>query len=417
MLGGRRLARPLTGLVVALGVVTGATGATALVVAVRNGDGPTPRAADLGTDDTSAGSTTTEALATTATTATTVPTTTAPATTSTTSTSTAGPSFASCSPMARLTPRGKLAQLLFVAVGDAGSARAALDGPNPAGGVLVLGKSTTWFGDGVLKRIAAASAVPPLVAADEEGGRVQRIDAIAGPMASAREMSQMRPDRVRQIAMARGTEMAKLGFTMDFAPVVDLYEAGNAVINDRAFSSDPDKVITYGRAFSQGLQAAGITPVLKHFPGHGRSTGDSHKQAVQTPPLASLMKADIKPFQALAATVPAVMVGHLDVPGLTEAGRPTSVSPQAIDGLLRKQIGFTGLVVTDDLSAMKAITNRFTVPQAVLASILAGADIAIIGSADVAPVLSSLEQALQAGTLPTAEVDRALGHLAAVKCR
>lgn len=403
-------------LVIALAVVTGATGATALVAAVRDGGEAQPQAADLRAVDIGPSSSTT--VEPPATTVATVPSTTAaPATAATAPPSPASSGALSCPSMVALTPRGKLAQLLFVAVGDAAQARGSLGGPDPAGGVLVLGKGGTWFDEGVLRTIASGASVPPLVAADEEGGRVQRIDAVAGPMPSAHAMGQMPPERVREIARARGAEMAKLGFTMDFAPVVDLYDAGNAVINDRAFSADPDKVTTYGRAFAEGLQAAGITPVLKHFPGHGRSTGDSHKQAVQVPPLATLMKADLKPFQALVGTVPAVMVGHLDVPGLTRPGRPTSVSPQTIDDLLRTKLRFTGLVITDDLSAMKAITSRFTVPQAVLASILAGADIAIIGYADMAPVLSALEQAFQSGQLTTAHVDRALGHLAAVKCR
>ena len=414
MLGGSRLVRPLTIAVIALAVVTAATAAAALIGAAGGGE-----AGELSTDVQAAETTSipTSSTEPPVAAAATVPPSTAIAATSTTAApSTASAAGRTCASMRTLTTRGKLAQLLFVAVTDATSARSALSGPNPAGGVLVLGKGTTWFGRNVLKDIAAAAAVPPLVAADEEGGRVQRIDAFAGPMPSAFAMGRTTPDEVRAIARARGVEMAKLGFTMGFAPVVDLYDAGNAVINDRAFSSDPDKVTTYARAFAEGLQAAGITPVIKHFPGHGRSTGDSHREAVQTPPLASLMAADLKPFRALSGSIPAVMVGHLDVPGLTDPGRPTSVSAKAIDGLLRRDLGFQKLVITDDLSNMKAITGRFTVPEAVLASILAGADLAIISSADVAAVLRTLEQAVTAGRLSPARLEQALGRIGAVKC-
>lgn len=414
MLGGSRLVRPLTIAVIALGVVTAATGAAALVGAVRS-DEPGEQSAAVSTEGTTSTSPPSTGPPVTATVSV-PPATAAAATTVATSPTTAATAARTCASMRNLTTKGKLAQLLFVAVTDASSARAVLSGPNPAGGVLVLGKGTTWFGKNVLKDIAAAAQVPPLVAADEEGGRVQRIDAFAGQMPSAYAMGRMTPDEVRIIAKVRGAEMAKLGFTMDFAPVVDLYEAGNAVINDRAFSSDPDKVITSARAFAEGLQAAGITPVMKHFPGHGRSTGDSHKQAVQTPSLASLMASDIKPFRALSGSIPAVMVGHLDVPGLTDPGRPTSVSAKAIDGLLRRELGFQKLVITDDLSNMKAITERFSVPQAVLESILAGADLAIINSPDVAAVLRTLEQAFAAGRLSPARVEQAMERIAAVKC-
>ncbi len=412
---GHRLVHPLAVIAAALGVT--ATGATAMVVAVRSEDTPAPMAAERVPNPTRASSTSTTpptALATT------TPPSTAGTTTSATpaSTSSTRPPPPPCAQLRSLPTKAKLAQLLFVGVSDAATARTALSGPNPAGGVLVLGKGPTWFADGVLKGIAAGASVPPIVAADEEGGRVQRIDAINGPMPSARAMGRKPTAEVRDIARRRGAQLGELGFTMDFAPVVDLYERGNAVIGDRAFAADPEKVITHGRAFAEGLADAGITPVLKHFPGHGRSSGDSHKQAVQTPPLSELRSSDLKPFQALAGSVPAVMVGHLDVPGLTDPGRPTSVSPQAIDGLLRGEIGFDGLVITDDLSGMKAITDRFTVPEAVVASITAGADVAIIALAPgqtLAPMLSALEGALADGTLPMERVDEALGHIGPVK--
>lgn len=327
-----------------------------------------------------------------------------------------------CAQLQALSPRAKLAQLLFVGVTDAGTAKATMSGPNPAGGLLVLGKGSTWFANGVLRAIAASAAVAPVVAADEEGGRVQRIDALHGSMPSATVLGGKTPAEVRAIAGRRGSQLKELGFTMDLAPVIDLYDGGNAVIKTRAFSPDPAKVVTYGDAFADGLVDAGITPVLKHFPGHGRSTGDSHKQAVRTPPLAELRQTDLKPFQALAGSVPAVMVGHLDVPGLTTAGRPASVSPEAIGGLLRQEIGFKGLVVTDDLSGMKAITDRFTVSEAVLASLVAGADVAIVTLSTgqtLAPLLASLERAVADGRLPMARVNEALDHLAPVKpsCR
>ena len=403
---------------IVLAVLAAAQGATAVVVAARIAGKET--ASGLGTTTTMPADGPAPAP-----TVSPPPPVVAPSTTS----STVGPSTTSptrppqpCARLQALSTRGKLAQLLFVGVSDAATARTTLSGPNPAGGVLVLGRGSTWFADGVLKGIAADSAVPPVVAADEEGGRVQRIDAVHGRIPSAAEMGRLPLAEVTDIAKRRGGQLRDLGFTMDFAPVVDVYDRSNAVINDRAFAADPDKVVAYGGAFASGLQQAGIAPVLKHFPGHGRSTGDSHKQAVAVPSLAELRTNDLIPFTSLARSVPAVMVGHLDVPGLTDPGRPTSVSPAAIDGLLRKEIGFRGLVITDDLSSMKAITDRFTVPEAVVASIVAGADVAIIALSagqTMAPMLTALERAVSSGTLPMARVDDALAHLGATKpgCR
>jgi beta-N-acetylhexosaminidase len=346
------------------------------------------------------------------------PPTTSPPPLASTSTRTTPP----CPQLTSLPLRAKLAQLLFVGVAGASAARAVLDGSAPVGGVMVLGRGSTWFAGGTLPQIAAQAAVPPVVAADEEGGRIQRIDGVSGAMPSAHAMGQLPVGRVRQIAVERGRQLRELGFTMDFAPVVDLYDSGNAVINDRAFAADPEKVTRYGRAFAEGLSASGVAPVLKHFPGHGRSTGDSHRQSVAVPSLDELRASDLKPFVALHGSVPAVMVGHLDVPGLTAPGRPTSVSPEAIDGLLRGQMGFDGLVITDDLSRMKAITDRFTVADAVVASITAGADVAIVafttGEA-LDALLTRLEKAVAAGRLPRSRIDAALARLAAVKpgCR
>jgi len=417
-----RLVRALTVLVVALGVVTAATSATAVVIAVRDDEPPTTVAVDSRSSDTTAAPEPGRDLAEQRETAV-AP---APSTTATSigpvSPSTSAAAIAQCTSLRSLPMRAKLAQLLFVGVSDLGTAKAALSGASPAGGVLVLGGGSTWFGNGVLKGLAGSAAVPPVVAADEEGGRVQRIDGIHGSMISAYQMGRLPPMKVREIARDRGAKMKNLGFTMDFAPVVDLYDRNNAVINDRAFDADPQKVIVSGQAFAAGLQDAGITPVLKHFPGHGRSTGDSHKQAVATPSLDELRKSDLKPFAALAGQVPAVMVGHLDVPGLTEPGRPTSVSKAAINGLLRTEMGFNGLVITDDLSGMKAITDRFTVPAAIVASISAGADVAIVAleaGQSLAPMLNALEAALKAGRLSMARIDEALDHLGQVKpgCR
>jgi beta-N-acetylhexosaminidase len=220
------------------------------------------------------------------------------------------------------------------------------------------------------------------------------------------------PDEVRALAAQRGRQLRARGVTVDFAPDTDVTDApDDDVIGDRSFSPDPARVKTYATAFAAGLRDAGVQPVLKHFPGHGHGSGDSHKGTVVTPPLAQLRAVDLVPYRGLAGYGPvAVMMGHLDVPDLT-GGIPASLSPAAY-GLLRGEFAFTGPVVTDDLGAMKAITAQYSLPDAVLKALQAGADEALWSSGGrVDEVLDRLVKAVQAGELPPARVQESVARV------
>jgi beta-N-acetylhexosaminidase len=163
-------------------------------------------------------------------------------------------------------------------------------------------------------------------------------------------------------------------------------------------------------------------PVLKHFPGHGHGSGDSHTGDVVTPPLDDLQNSDLVPYRTLVAMTPVgVMVGHLLVPGLT-GDTPASLSPEAMQ-LLRNGIGyggppFTGPVFSDDLLNAAAISNRYAVSEAVLRTLLAGVDIALWVSTDEVPgVLDRLQKAVAAGELPMQRVDESLVRVATMKGR
>ena len=211
-------------------------------------------------------------------------------------------------------------------------------------------------------------------------------------------------DEVYQIALARGQAMRGLGITVDFAPVVDVTAApDDTVIGDRSFSDDPAAVTEYAGAYARGLRDAGLLPVFKHFPGHGHGSGDSHTTSVVTPPLSQLVTNDLVPYKTLLNEQPvAVMVGHLQVPGLT-GGEPASLSRAAYTLLRTGGYGgppFGGAVFTDDLSRMAAISERYGVAQAVLRALQAGADVALwMTTAEVPAVLDRLEQAVNAGEL------------------
>ncbi|HEY2762880.1 MAG TPA: glycoside hydrolase family 3 N-terminal domain-containing protein [Pseudonocardiaceae bacterium] len=311
----------------------------------------------------------------------------------------------------RLPLRRRLAQLIMVGVDPSGPEQARrVVAAEQVGGIFIGGKATGLLGGGALGQVREVAQLPLMVAVDEEGGRVQRVDRIAGSIPSARQMAATKtPEQVRELARKRGAVLLASGITVDFAPDADVSsEPDDAVIGDRSFSSDPAVVTRYADAFASGLRDAGVVPVFKHFPGHGHASGDSHKGAVTTPPLAQLRRDDLLPYWQLLGKGPeAVMVGHLDVPGLTTPGAPSSISPPAL-ALLRDEFGYRGVAISDDLSGMRAITNRMDLPEAVGRSLAAGVDIALWMSSDrLGEVLDHLEQAVRTGALPQSRVDEA----------
>lgn len=312
-----------------------------------------------------------------------------------------------------LSPRERAAQLLVVGVDETDPASAvALVRDNKVGGIFIGGNATTLFTGDALEQVQqAAGDIPVSVAVDDEGGRVQRIDELVGPMPSARQMAAtMSPDEVRELAAERGRQMRDYGITVDYAPVVDLTDGpANGVIGDRSFSADPQKATEYAAAFAHGLADSDVRPVIKHFPGHGRANGDSHQGLVTTPPLDDLRQSDLVPYEDLGVYPDGteVMVGHLDVPGLTD-GTPASLSPEAYR-LLREDFGYDGPVLTDDLGAMRAISDSYTLDEAVLLALQAGADQPLWSAGgDVGPVLDRLESAMANGDLPQDRVTESL---------
>ncbi|RZT24354.1 beta-N-acetylhexosaminidase [Mycobacterium sp. BK558] len=324
--------------------------------------------------------------------------------------------------VAAMSTRDKLAQLLMVGVTGAADARAVVDNQH-VGGIMVGGwTDMSMLTDGSLADIAAnAGPLPLAVSVDEEGGRVSRLAGLIGAQPAPRTLAATRtPEEVYQIALDRGRQMRGLGFTIDFAPVVDVTDApDDTVIGDRSFGADPTAVTDFAGAYARGLRDAGLLPVLKHFPGHGHGSGDSHAGSVVTPPIDALKDNDLVPYRTLTTQGPVgVMVGHMEVPGLT-GSEPASLSPQAY-GLLRSgDYGgppFGGVVFTDDLSSMKAISDRFGVPDAALRALQAGADVALWVTTDEVPaVLDRLEKAVAAGELSQPAVDASVTKLAAMK--
>lgn len=318
--------------------------------------------------------------------------------------------------LAKMTVRDKLAQMVVVGVTGAADAQQVVESEHVGGVFIGSWTDLSVLTSGAIGRISARSTIPLMVTVDQEGGRVSRLKKLGIDTPSARVIAQTKtPAQTRALMASVGRQMKKLGITVDFAPDVDVSnESDDEVIGDRSFSNDPNVVTEYGQAYAQGLRDAGIMPVFKHFPGHGHGSGDSHTGTVRTPPLAQLKSSDLVPYRTLL-TMPGVaaMVGHLIVPGLTGNELPASVNPKAI-GMLRTGKGyggpaFNGVVFSDDLSGMAAISAKYPIEQAVPMALRAGSDVALWLSTDkVSTVLDALERAVASKRLSAAKVNQSV---------
>jgi beta-N-acetylhexosaminidase len=317
--------------------------------------------------------------------------------------------------IAELPLRSQLAMTLMVGVdgNDPAAAMALLQSPTRPGGLFVRDGTAIWEQRTLVNPVG--DNLPLLVAVDDEGGRVQPLAPVIGEMASAADLAGESDESLEAAAAARGAALRGIGINMVLGPVVDV--GGGGGIGDRSFGDTPDVVAAKAGAYARGLRNAGVLPVLKHFPGHGHANADSHEGPATVPELSVLRTSDLAPYDTLLDEDPVgVMVGHLDVPGLTESGVPASLSPAAI-GLLRSGYEFDGLVMTDDLAAMRAVRDRFDVPEAAERALAAGADVLLLSQpADVEAVLNRLEEAVNLGRIPTRRLDAALARVVEAGC-
>ena len=257
--------------------------------------------------------------------------------------------------------------------------------------------------------------LPLLVSVDQEGGVVQRIKEGVTRVPTARSIGQTgNPQLARRIARNNGEEMRALGFTMMLAPVADVDTAANDVVASRSYSSDYGEVAAMVKASVRGYLDAGIIPVVKHFPGHGSVSGDSHRSLpVQDKSVAELMSSDLKPFRAvIEAGVPAIMTGHIAVPAL-EAEVPSSLSPGMVQGVLRERLGFAGLVVTDS-QGMGPVNGPYGSAEGAVRSLLAGNDL-VLNSPNVTKAHRAVVRAVRSGRLPAVRLSDAATRVVAIR--
>lgn len=233
-----------------------------------------------------------------------------------------------------------------------------------------------------LAQARSPRGVEPWIAVDQEGGRVRRLTAAQG----ASDVPAMRQvgdcddaGLAEEVGAVLGRELAALGFNLDFAPVLDVdTNPANPVIGDRSFSSQAERVARLGVALSRGLLSAGVVPCGKHFPGHGDTVVDSHfGLPVVEHDRARLDAVELVPFRAaVAAGMPLLMTAHVMLPAL-DATQPATLSAPIVRGLLRGELGFEGLVVSDDLD-MAAVAERYPVEELVLRGLEAGVELFLI---------------------------------------
>lgn len=293
----------------------------------------------------------------------------------------------------RETFRRQLGQLLWIGFeGRAVDAelRDAI-GRGRCGGVILFARNLAVGEDGALAideqldqhrrlRGAVGSNQPPLlIAVDQEGGTVQRFRAPLTRWPPMMTLAGEDAERAEAVGRALGLELAALGVDVDFAPVLDVHtNPNNPVIGERAFSTDPERAAELALGFARGLAASGVLGCGKHFPGHGDTATDSH---LALPRVGAdrerIESVELLPFRrAVAAAMPMIMTAHVIFDALDPA-LPATLSPAVVGGVLRRDLGYRGVVVSDDLD-MKAIADHWGIAEAAERAVLAGCDVLLL---------------------------------------
>ncbi len=229
------------------------------------------------------------------------------------------------------------------------------------------------------RSIAAASALPLLVAIDQEGGRVARLGAPIVKLPPARLLGRIDDVLLTERAgELLGRQLRAVGLNVDFSPVLDVdTNPLNPIIGDRAYGASPDVVVRHARAMAKGLARAGVIACGKHFPGHGDTELDSHLALPRIAhDRARLDAIELAPFRALAKELPTIMTAHVVFDAIDRA-LPATLCAEVIEGVLREALGFEGVIVSDDLE-MRAVRDRWGVAESAVRAIEAGCDLLLV---------------------------------------
>lgn len=270
-----------------------------------------------------------------------------------------------------------------------------------------------------LKKSNANNPASLFIGIDEEGGRVSRMPEEFLSTPASREIGDSADlNWAYHTGQVIAMKVASLGFNINFAPVLDIdSNSNNPVIGDRSFGSSPAKVSDFGITQMKGMQSEQVISVVKHFPGHGDTTSDSH---IQLPtidhPKSRLMQVELLPFQrAITKGADAVMVGHLLVTAY-DNDSPASMSKTIISGLLREELDFNGVVVADDMT-MGAIQDNYDIGEAAVQSIKAGSDLILVchDYDNAESVINGIKYAVQADEITEMRIDQSVERILKLK--
>ncbi len=259
----------------------------------------------------------------------------------------------------------------------------------------------------LLSEAQKANATPMFLCVDMEGGTVDRLREVIAPVPSVATVAAAGSKKLfRKHGRLLGEEVRALGFNTDFAPVLDLrLEPSASVLGSRTVSPRPKQTIAYARAFLQGLSEADVLGCGKHFPGLGEANLDSHNELpVIDKPWKKLWKEDLVPYRKLRRELPFVMVAHAAYPQVTGDKTPASLSKKWMSGVLRKKIGYRGLIITDDLD-MGGVLAAAPIEDAAVETLRAGADMFLVCQKE-----ESVRRAFEA-VLKLAESDKKFAKL------
>lgn len=323
--------------------------------------------------------------------------------------------------------REKVCQLLIVYPSDlAGKAKVTQAGDStreglerlPVGGVLYDASNMVSSAQvrALLDTTQSYSKVPLLLTCDEEGGRVARLMSTVGTtrIGPMLDYAHLGPEAASANAETIARDMAACGFNLDLAPVADVWSnPDNTVIGDRAYSRDFTQATQLIPAAVEGFHAGGVACTLKHFPGHGDTAEDSHDgMAYVHKTLDQLREEELQPFRAgIAAGADLVMLGHLTVPDLDK--EPATFSHRIATQLLREELGFYGVVITDSLR-MKAVTSHWSSGEAAVMAVQAGVDL-LLCPADPEEAVGALLDALEQGQLSQERIDESVLRILELK--
>lgn len=289
----------------------------------------------------------------------------------------------------------------------------------PVGGVILFGYDVKDSAQ-LMHLTDSLHALPgrPLIAIDEEGGRVARIGrnkAFNVPRIPAMLEHKSAQD-VYESGVAIGKYLALYGLDIDFAPVADVADNPLAsAVGDRAFSADPSEAAKKVVSFMKGLQEEGVYACVKHFPGHGDTSADTHYGYAQnTRTWEELLERDMIPFKAaIEAGVPLVMTAHISVPSVTGSGVPSTLSHQMLTEKLRGELGYNGIITTDALR-MGAISREYPAGEAAVLALQAGVDILLLPG-DFLEAHQAVLDAVSAGTVTEERIDESVRRILELK--